>query len=139
MSASGSPLCFALLAAEVENYDENLHDNPVDQSGTQKRYYFENLKISVPQIKLSVFTSSKLPLDLRVSGAFALTAIGFPQCVLGPQVADIQVAVATPVLSRRVAAHCDGFVHLAEQPVIIHMFLSYTGTEKHAGFSFSQI
>lgn len=58
------PLCL-LLPAEVENYDENLHENPVDQ-GAQKRYYFENLKISVPQIKLSVFTSSKLPLDLKV-------------------------------------------------------------------------
>ncbi|XP_066494000.1 intermembrane lipid transfer protein VPS13D [Tiliqua scincoides] len=60
--------------SEVENYDENLHDNPVDQSGAQKRYYFENLKISVPQIKLSVFTSSKLPLDLKA----LKSTLGFP-------------------------------------------------------------
>lgn len=54
------------LQAEVENYDENLHEKVVEQCGGQKRYYFENLKISIPQIKLSVFTSSKLPLDLKV-------------------------------------------------------------------------
>ena len=54
------------LDAEVENYDENLHDKVIEQGGAQKRYYFENLKISVPQIKLSVFTSNKLPLDLKV-------------------------------------------------------------------------
>lgn len=54
------------LDAEVENYDENLHEKVVEQGGAQKRYYFENLKISVPQIKLSVFTSNKLPLDLKV-------------------------------------------------------------------------
>lgn len=54
------------LDAEVEKYDENLHEKVVEQGGAQKRYYFENLKISVPQIKLSVFTSNKLPLDLKV-------------------------------------------------------------------------
>lgn len=54
------------LHAEVEKYDENLHEKVVEQGGGQKRYYFENLKISVPQIKLSVFTSNKLPLDLKV-------------------------------------------------------------------------
>lgn len=54
------------LDAEVEKYDENLHEKVVEQGGGQKRYYFENLKISVPQIKLSVFTSNKLPLDLKV-------------------------------------------------------------------------
>uniref|UniRef100_A0ACB8EEX0 Vacuolar protein sorting-associated protein 13D n=1 Tax=Sphaerodactylus townsendi TaxID=933632 RepID=A0ACB8EEX0_9SAUR len=59
--------------SEVENYDENLHEKPVDQ-GAQKRYYFENLKISVPQIKLSVFTSSKLPLDLKA----LKSTLGFP-------------------------------------------------------------
>ncbi|XP_072833810.2 intermembrane lipid transfer protein VPS13D [Pogona vitticeps] len=59
---------------EVESYDENLHENPVDQGGAQKRYYFENLKISVPQIKLSVFTSSKLPLDLKA----LKSTLGFP-------------------------------------------------------------
>ncbi|XP_063001312.1 intermembrane lipid transfer protein VPS13D isoform X9 [Elgaria multicarinata webbii] len=60
--------------SEVENYDENLHEKPVDQGGAQKRYYFENLKISVPQIKLSVFTSSKLPLDLKA----LKSTLGFP-------------------------------------------------------------
>ncbi|NWY00497.1 VP13D protein, partial [Nothoprocta ornata] len=51
--------------SEVEKYDENLHEKVVEQGGGQKRYYFENLKISVPQIKLSVFTSSTPPLDLK--------------------------------------------------------------------------
>lgn len=54
------------LGAEVEKYDENLHEKVAEQGGGQKRYYFENLKISMPQIKLSVFTSNKLPLDLKV-------------------------------------------------------------------------
>lgn len=54
------------LGVEVEKYDENLHEKVVEKVGGQKRYYFENLKISVPQIKLSVFTSNKLPLDLKV-------------------------------------------------------------------------
>lgn len=52
---------------EVEKYDENLHEKTMEQGGTPTRYYFENLKISIPQIKLSVFTSNKLPLDLKVS------------------------------------------------------------------------
>lgn len=52
---------------EVEKYDENIHEKTVEQGGTPTRYYFENLKISIPQIKLSVFTSNKLPLDLKVS------------------------------------------------------------------------
>ncbi|KAK2491745.1 hypothetical protein MC885_013715 [Smutsia gigantea] len=51
--------------SEVEKYDENLHEKTVEQGGTPIRYYFENLKISIPQIKLSVFTSNKLPLDLK--------------------------------------------------------------------------
>lgn len=52
---------------EVEKYDENLHEKTDEQGGTPIRYYFENLKISIPQIRLSVFTSNKLPLDLKVS------------------------------------------------------------------------
>lgn len=52
---------------EVEKYDENLHEKTVEPGGTPIRGYFENLKISIPQIKLSVFTSNKLPLDLKVS------------------------------------------------------------------------
>ncbi|XP_071432103.1 intermembrane lipid transfer protein VPS13D isoform X4 [Pithys albifrons albifrons] len=60
--------------SEVEKYDENLHEKVVEQGGGQKRYYFENLKISVPQIKLSVFTSNKLPLDLKA----LKSTLGFP-------------------------------------------------------------
>ncbi|XP_025027200.1 vacuolar protein sorting-associated protein 13D isoform X1 [Python bivittatus] len=60
--------------SEVENYDENLHEKPVSQDVARRRYYFENLKISVPQIKLSVFTSSKLPLDLKA----LKSTLGFP-------------------------------------------------------------
>ncbi|XP_007491817.2 intermembrane lipid transfer protein VPS13D isoform X1 [Monodelphis domestica] len=60
--------------SEVEKYDENLHEKSNEQDGTPTRYYFENLKISVPQIKLSVFTSSKLPLDLKA----LKSTLGFP-------------------------------------------------------------
>uniref|UniRef100_A0A670ZLE6 Vacuolar protein sorting 13 homolog D n=1 Tax=Pseudonaja textilis TaxID=8673 RepID=A0A670ZLE6_PSETE len=60
--------------SEVENYDENLHEKPAGQEPARKRYYFENLKISIPQIKLSVFTSSKLPLDLKA----LKSTLGFP-------------------------------------------------------------
>ncbi|XP_047373475.1 intermembrane lipid transfer protein VPS13D isoform X3 [Sciurus carolinensis] len=60
--------------SEVEKYDENLHEKTVEQSGTPIRYYFENLKISIPQIKLSVFTSNKLPLDLKA----LKSTLGFP-------------------------------------------------------------
>ncbi|XP_004678577.1 PREDICTED: vacuolar protein sorting-associated protein 13D isoform X2 [Condylura cristata] len=60
--------------SEVEKYDENLHEKSVEQGGTPIRYYFENLKISIPQIKLSVFTSNKLPLDLKA----LKSTLGFP-------------------------------------------------------------
>ncbi|EGV98424.1 Vacuolar protein sorting-associated protein 13D, partial [Cricetulus griseus] len=60
--------------SEVEKYDENLHEKTVEQGGTPTRYYFENLKISIPQIKLSVFTSNKLPLDLKA----LKSTLGFP-------------------------------------------------------------
>ncbi|XP_060026866.1 intermembrane lipid transfer protein VPS13D isoform X2 [Erinaceus europaeus] len=60
--------------SEVEKYDENLHEKTAEQGGTPTRYYFENLKISVPQIKLSVFTSNKLPLDLKA----LKSTLGFP-------------------------------------------------------------
>ncbi|XP_073089324.1 intermembrane lipid transfer protein VPS13D isoform X7 [Manis javanica] len=60
--------------SEVEKYDENLHEKTVEQGGTPMRYYFENLKISIPQIKLSVFTSNKLPLDLKA----LKSTLGFP-------------------------------------------------------------
>ncbi|XP_006866437.1 PREDICTED: vacuolar protein sorting-associated protein 13D isoform X2 [Chrysochloris asiatica] len=60
--------------SEVEKYDETLHEKTVEQGGTPIRYYFENLKISIPQIKLSVFTSNKLPLDLKA----LKSTLGFP-------------------------------------------------------------
>lgn len=65
---------YAQSESEVERYDENLHEKVVEKGGGQKRYYFENLKISVPQIKLSVFTSNKLPLDLKA----LKSTLGFP-------------------------------------------------------------
>lgn len=46
---------------------ENLHEKSNEDAGPPKRYYFENLKISLPQVKLSVFTSHKLPPDLKVA------------------------------------------------------------------------
>lgn len=46
--------------------EENLHEKASEDAGNPKRYYFENLKISLPQVKLSVFTSHKLPPDLKV-------------------------------------------------------------------------
>nr|XP_033778552.1 vacuolar protein sorting-associated protein 13D isoform X3 [Geotrypetes seraphini] len=60
--------------SEVEKWDENLHEKSNEKDRTQKRYYFENLKICVPQIKLSVFTSNKLPPDLKV----LKSTLGFP-------------------------------------------------------------
>ncbi|XP_066838355.1 intermembrane lipid transfer protein VPS13D isoform X3 [Anser cygnoides] len=65
---------YAQSESEVEKYDENLHEKVAEKTGGQKRYYFENLKISVPQIKLSVFTSNKLPLDLKA----LKSTLGFP-------------------------------------------------------------
>lgn len=55
-----------MITAELEKLDENLHERPNEDLGPLKRYYFENLKISLPQVKLSVFTSHKLPMDLKV-------------------------------------------------------------------------
>lgn len=55
------------MNAELEKLDENIHERPKEDAGPTKRYYFENLKISLPQVKLSVFTSHKLPPDLKVS------------------------------------------------------------------------
>ncbi|NXG45301.1 VP13D protein, partial [Psilopogon haemacephalus] len=69
--------------SEVEKYDENLHEKVVEQGGAQKRYYFENLKISVPQIKLSVFTSNKLPLDLKaLKSTLGIPLIRFEDAVI---------------------------------------------------------
>lgn len=55
------------MTTELERLDENLHERPGEDAGPPKRYYFENLKISLPQVKLSVFTSHKLPPDLKVA------------------------------------------------------------------------
>lgn len=55
------------MTAELERLDENLHGKLNEDAGPPKRYYFENLKISLPQVKLSVFTSHKLPPDLKVT------------------------------------------------------------------------
>lgn len=55
------------MNAELETFDENIYEKPNEDSGPPKRYYFENLKISLPQVKLSVFTSHKLPPDLKVT------------------------------------------------------------------------
>lgn len=52
---------------ELEKLDENLHEKSNEDTGPPKRYYFENLKISLPQVRLSVFTSHKLPPDLKVT------------------------------------------------------------------------
>ncbi|XP_053546399.1 intermembrane lipid transfer protein VPS13D isoform X2 [Bombina bombina] len=59
---------------EVEKWDENIHEKTGEENKEQQRYYFENLKISVPQIKLSVFTSNKLPADLKA----LKSTLGFP-------------------------------------------------------------
>lgn len=56
-----------VLNTELEKLDENLHEKSSEDAGPPKRYYFENLKISLPQVKLSVFTSHKLPPDLKVT------------------------------------------------------------------------
>lgn len=57
-----------VMNTELEKLDENLHERSNEDAGPPKRYYFENLKISLPQVKLSVFTSHKLPPDLKVTG-----------------------------------------------------------------------
>ncbi|XP_051961416.1 intermembrane lipid transfer protein VPS13D-like [Xyrauchen texanus] len=59
---------------EVEKLDENLYEKASEDAGTPKRYYFENLKISLTQVKLSVFTSHKLPPDLKA----LKRTLGFP-------------------------------------------------------------
>lgn len=56
-----------VMNTELEKLDENLHERSNEDAGPPKRYYFENLKISLPQVKLSVFTSHKLPPDLKVT------------------------------------------------------------------------
>ncbi|XP_062872043.1 intermembrane lipid transfer protein VPS13D [Trichomycterus rosablanca] len=69
--------------AEVEKLDENLYEKTSEDAGPQKRYYFENLKISLPQIKLSVFTSNKLPPDLKtLKGTLGIPLIRFEDAII---------------------------------------------------------
>lgn len=54
------------IVSELEKLDENIYEKASEDAGAPKRYYFENLKISLPKVKLSVFPSHKLPADLKV-------------------------------------------------------------------------
>ncbi|XP_060794237.1 intermembrane lipid transfer protein VPS13D isoform X2 [Neoarius graeffei] len=68
---------------EVEKLDENLYEKASEEAGPRKRYYFENLKISLPQVKLSVFTSQKLPPDLKtLKGTLGILLIRFEDAVI---------------------------------------------------------
>ncbi|XP_065141972.1 intermembrane lipid transfer protein VPS13D isoform X2 [Paramisgurnus dabryanus] len=68
---------------EVEKLDENLHEKASEDLGTPKHYYFENLKISLPQVKLSVFTSHKLPPDLKaLKGTLGFPLIRFEDAII---------------------------------------------------------
>ncbi|XP_062282583.1 intermembrane lipid transfer protein VPS13D isoform X2 [Scomber scombrus] len=68
---------------ELEKLDENLHERPNEDLGPLKRYYFENLKISLPQVKLSVFTSHKLPMDLKaLKGTLGFPLVRFEDAVV---------------------------------------------------------
>lgn len=74
---------FGESEAELERLDENIHERPNENAGPIKRYYFENLKISLPQIKLSVFTSHKLPPDLKaLKGTLGFPLIRFEDAVI---------------------------------------------------------
>ncbi|CAN2388149.1 Vacuolar protein sorting 13 homolog D (S. cerevisiae) [Pristimantis euphronides] len=76
---------FGKSETEVEKWDENIHEKAGEENATPKRYYFENLKISVPQIKLSVFTSNKLPPDLKA----LKSTLGFPLIKFEDAVIDL--------------------------------------------------
>ncbi|KAM4563375.1 intermembrane lipid transfer protein VPS13D isoform 4-T4 [Odontesthes bonariensis] len=69
--------------AELEKLDESLHERPSEETGAPKRYYFENLKISLPQVKLSVLTSHKLPPDLKaLKGTLGFPLVRFEDAVI---------------------------------------------------------
>ncbi|XP_072334512.1 intermembrane lipid transfer protein VPS13D isoform X1 [Scyliorhinus torazame] len=71
------------LDQDVEKPDENAPEQTSEQGGTAKRYYFENLKLSMPQIKMSVFTSSKLPVELKaLKGILGIRLIRFEDAVI---------------------------------------------------------
>ncbi|KAM4015734.1 LOW QUALITY PROTEIN: intermembrane lipid transfer protein VPS13D [Anomaloglossus baeobatrachus] len=76
---------FGKSETEVEKWDENIHEKTGEENATPIRYYFENLKISVPQIKLSVFTSNKLPPDLKA----LKSTLGFPLIKFEDAVIDL--------------------------------------------------
>ncbi|XP_069804325.1 intermembrane lipid transfer protein VPS13D isoform X2 [Dendropsophus ebraccatus] len=76
---------FGKSETEVEKWDENIHEAAGEESDAPQRYYFENLKISVPQIKLSVFTSNKLPPDLKA----LKSTLGFPLIKFEDAVIDL--------------------------------------------------
>ncbi|KAH8379915.1 hypothetical protein KR009_008014 [Drosophila setifemur] len=62
---------------EFENYEEK----PILQD--MKRYYFENLSIGATQVRLSAFTSSKLPVELNeTKRALGLTLIKFEDALI---------------------------------------------------------
>ncbi|KAG9337681.1 hypothetical protein JZ751_028331 [Albula glossodonta] len=69
--------------AELEKLDESLYEKTSEDGGAPKRYYFENLKISLPQVKLSVFTSHKLPPDLKaLKGTLGIPLIRFEDAII---------------------------------------------------------
>ncbi|XP_059807841.1 intermembrane lipid transfer protein VPS13D [Hypanus sabinus] len=71
------------LDQDVEKPDENAPEQNSEKSGTAKRYYFENLKLSMPQIKMSVFTSSKLPVELKaLKSMLGIRLIRFEDAVI---------------------------------------------------------
>ncbi|XP_008302450.1 vacuolar protein sorting-associated protein 13D isoform X1 [Stegastes partitus] len=74
---------YGQIDAELEKLDENLHERPTEDATPPKRYYFENLKISLPQVKLSVFTSHKLPPDLKaLKGTLGFPLVRFEDAVI---------------------------------------------------------
>nr|XP_015192573.1 PREDICTED: vacuolar protein sorting-associated protein 13D isoform X1 [Lepisosteus oculatus] len=69
--------------SEVEKLDENLYDKATEDEGAKKHYYFENLKISLPQVKLSVFTSHKLSPELKaLKGTLGFPLIRFEDAII---------------------------------------------------------
>uniref|UniRef100_A0A1A7YHK4 Vacuolar protein sorting 13D n=1 Tax=Iconisemion striatum TaxID=60296 RepID=A0A1A7YHK4_9TELE len=69
--------------AELEKLDENLHERSNEEAGPPQHYYFENLKISFPQIKLSVFTSHKLPPELKaLKGTLGFPLVRFEDAII---------------------------------------------------------
>ncbi|XP_059188288.1 intermembrane lipid transfer protein VPS13D [Centropristis striata] len=74
---------YGQIEAELEKLDENIHERPNEDAGPPKRYYFENLKISLPQVKLSVFTSHKLPPDLKaLKGTLGFPLVRFEDAII---------------------------------------------------------